>query len=227
MCDLNVKVRMYVSIYIHTYLQILWFTSYLLTSLCLKHKHSPSYIWKCSKFHAEFQYWICSTVIRNCKKFVLIWQTTISNTPRLPVYINQNEQKIKFVFQKTHRDRFSREIFTCHLCPQTFLYTRSLSGHVKRVHGKERNYQCKFCRREFSQKSALKTHTDAQHTSREDPRYSCGSCEYRTCYKSNLVIHELQHDVDRKNQLCYFCGKSFTTFYGLAAHGRKFHTLEK
>lgn len=130
-------------------------------------------------------------------------------------------------FQKTHRDPTSREVFTCHLCPQTFLYTRSLSGHVKSVHGKDRNYQCKFCNRKFSQKSCMRTHIDAQHTSSEDPRYSCGSCEYKTDYKGNFDQHKRKHEIDRKNQSCYFCGKTFTTFYGLARHCRQFHTREK
>ncbi|XP_035711189.1 gastrula zinc finger protein XlCGF57.1-like [Folsomia candida] len=131
------------------------------------------------------------------------------------------------IHEKTHRDPTSREVFTCHLCPQTFLYTRSLSGHVKSVHGKDRNYQCKFCNRKFSQKSCMRTHIDAQHTSSEDPRYSCGSCEYKTDYKGNFDQHKRKHEIDRKNQSCYFCGKTFTTFYGLARHCRQFHTREK
>ncbi|XP_035713656.1 zinc finger protein 782-like [Folsomia candida] len=124
----------------------------------------------------------------------------------------------------THLEKSERKVFTCKLCPMTFLTSSGLRGHIQVFHENQKNHPCTFCGKRFSGSNDLKRHVQAKHPVNEEEIHFCDKCEYRSQSKRNLIAHKRRHGAKKRE--CYFCGKKFFTFQDLVSHCGHIHTLE-
>lgn len=66
---------------------------------------------------------------------------------------------------------------------------KELQIHVKTVHEKRRDFECKNCERKFSQNASLKQHIKVVHEGKKC--FECVSCKKKFGEKGNLKTHEM------------------------------------
>ncbi|OXA45234.1 oocyte zinc finger protein XlCOF19-like [Folsomia candida] len=128
--------------------------------------------------------------------------------------------------EMTHLEKSARDMFQCHVCPQTFLNRTSLQHHIRVGHENQRNYPCSSCDKRFSTSRDLMRHVEAVHATNKEKIHSCDKCEYKSHSKANLANHRVRHNTMARRHGCYFCGKKFYTFFELVSHCQV-HTFEK
>lgn len=82
---------------------------------------------------------------------------------------------------------------------------KDLTEPVKKAKKKEEKYTCKKCKKRFSTKSSLRTHTETDH---KTPTFACETCQKCFTRKSNLMGHILSHALEKRHK-CTICRKSF------------------
>lgn len=114
----------------------------------------------------------------------------------------------------------------CKFCHKLFTQSTHLEVHI-RSHMGLKPYKCEFCEKRFTQGGNLRTHMRL-HTG-EKP-YKCLKCGKLFSRKGNLQAHELTHE-SKKPFICKFdhCNKEFTQLGNMKAHQNRFHleTLNK
>lgn len=114
----------------------------------------------------------------------------------------------------------------CPQCPKTFLCRSGLHKHIRFYHENRKDHYCKFCDKWFTTRTHLKVHMEAKHLPRNELKYSCDKCEYKTHSKKYLFAHKTRHKGSSRRE-CYFCGRQFLDFTGLVRHLGKIHNLER
>ena len=89
---------------------------------------------------------------------------------------NESTKNVKEEPQKSKTDGK----YSCYLCKKMFMGNRNLNGHLKAMHGDER--QCGKCQVTFADKHELKSHYI--HCP-----YTCSFCKFNSLKKSNFVRH--------------------------------------
>ncbi|CAG5057388.1 unnamed protein product [Parnassius apollo] len=84
------------------------------------------------------------------------------------------------------------KIRTCEICGKTFDWMPYFWAHMRRKHGKKRNYKCKQCDKSFLMKYQLRDH---QEKHLEERNFVCDVCSERFKTKAGLVRHcQLHHN---------------------------------
>lgn len=91
-------------------------------------------------------------------------------------------------------DRNSLKKFQCPFCLQKFKYPHNVSSHLRKVHLKEKGYQCQKSNYNTGSLSQIKEHFERVH----DPElgvsmFTCNSCGYRALSEQGLSTHTRTH----------------------------------
>ncbi|CAG0892396.1 unnamed protein product [Darwinula stevensoni] len=129
------------------------------------------------------------------------------------------------------------QLYFCAICPYNTHYKGNARTH-KRVHTRERPFQCSLCEKSFTVKSNLYRHMNSSHaifkvedyiwggrTSGGIQVYFCGVCTYMTHSKGHARIHRRVHTQEKPYQ-CTVCHKHFTQSSTLYRHLRAMMKLE-
>ncbi|XP_058028105.1 zinc finger protein 883-like [Ahaetulla prasina] len=111
--------------------------------------------------------------------------------------------------------------WNCAECGKSFRWTSELTSHV-RIHTGEKPFPCATCGKRFRLNSDLTLHKRV-HTV-EKP-YKCLQCGKSFSNSRNLTFHTRRHMGEKPYQ-CTECGKSFNSSGSLASHNQ-IHTGEK
>ena len=109
----------------------------------------------------------------------------------------------------------------CDVCKKRFYEYSDLVDHLKNSHKVPRPYQCKVCKKMFTQKHYVSLHMRV-HTG-EKP-YKCTLCPRSYTHKTSFTIHMRIHNGERPYE-CGICGKRCYDKSGLTSHMRS-HTKE-
>ena len=122
--------------------------------------------------------------------------------------------------QDVHRDPSERlNTVICPQCGVTYRDQHSLNHHVKRVHLKERNFQCNHCEMSFFNRRQLLGHVSDRH---EEKKFFCPECNKGFGRKTPLIKHIRVIHMNVKQFRCTLCNQSFQSSCNLSYHvGRK------
>ncbi|XP_076042118.1 uncharacterized protein LOC143026012 [Oratosquilla oratoria] len=109
----------------------------------------------------------------------------------------------------------------CVVCGKRFFRREDCIRHANTAHTVPRPYQCKICRKRFTQKHYVSLHMRV-HTG-ERP-YKCKLCPNTYTHKTSYTIHMRIHNGERP-YVCDVCGKKCYDKSGLTSHMRS-HTKE-
>lgn len=119
--------------------------------------------------------------------------------------------------RKTH---VAEKSFKCE-CGKAFKTSNVFENHKKRMHSREKTYQCDQCDKRFFWRSALLIHLKVHATGKV---LKCPKSESTVSIKSELTPHEVLH-TGEKPFLCVQCGKRYWLKHTLKVH-MKTHTGE-
>jgi hypothetical protein len=102
--------------------------------------------------------------------------------------------------------RLNEKRFSCDVCKKRFTNRNHLDTHT-RVHTGERTFSCEICKKQFTRRSGLKTHIRLH--SGERP-FSCKVCNKKFTLSSYLARHLKVHSGE-KRFLCEVCKKNVST----------------
>ncbi|KAH0952494.1 hypothetical protein HN011_000637 [Eciton burchellii] len=85
-------------------------------------------------------------------------------------------------------------------------------------------YHCRFCQKNFAQKSVYQSHMRSHGKDGEDP-YPCNICGKTFAVPARLTRHYRTHTGEKPYQ-CEYCSKSFSVKENLSVH-RRIHTKER
>lgn len=123
----------------------------------------------------------------------------------------------------TGRVHIDRKLNACHTCTKSFPSAHGLSVHLRRVHEKERKWECTVCGYQFRCKSRVERHM-LIHTG-EKP-FKCEVCSKTFTRKFSMDLHIKTVHVGERKWKCSTCGAGFGQKYNLRVHERV-HAREK
>ncbi|XP_026747907.1 zinc finger protein 43-like isoform X2 [Trichoplusia ni] len=125
--------------------------------------------------------------------------------------------RIHFKKAKRHRDASSYN-HACPLCPLRLPSSSSLSGHLSSAHAQPRPFPCARCRRRYSSRDALRSHTWRHHQR--------GGCQDENkARKSVLKVHVRSQSGPRPHACD--CGATFTQLSSLRTHQITKHSKQE
>ncbi|XP_064115299.1 zinc finger and BTB domain-containing protein 24-like [Macrobrachium nipponense] len=123
--------------------------------------------------------------------------------------------------QSSTDDTVGKPVNECAVCGKRFFRREDFLTHKANAHKIPRPYECKVCKKRFTQKHYVALHMRV-HTG-ERP-YKCGLCSNTYTHKTSFTIHMRIHNGDRPYR-CGLCGKRCYDKSGLTSHMRS-HTKE-
>ncbi|XP_076446179.1 uncharacterized protein LOC143283751 isoform X2 [Babylonia areolata] len=129
-------------------------------------------------------------------------------------FVTLSKSKLMSHVQRQHKGNQ----FGCDLCGKTFCNKTSLIRHHASHSGPQ--HCCDVCGKMFKVQKAMINHRKTHEEGYTKPVFSCKLCE-KTFSSQYLVDCHVRsfHLGQRKNYLCSFCGKKFTTKHSLQEHG--------
>ena len=82
---------------------------------------------------------------------------------------------------------------TCPICTKK-ISEDFLTRHIETVHEGKRLYECKICKKSYTQKTHLNTHIEATH---KMSKHKCGQCKYETTHKYAMKTSGLTGTLQR------------------------------
>lgn len=125
-----------------------------------------------------------------------------------------------FLTHTTNSHKIPRP-FQCKVCKKRFTQKHYVTLHM-RVHTGERPYKCKLCSNTYTHKTSYTIHMRIHNGDRP---YICGICGKKCYDKSGLTSHMRSHTKETPYE-CEVCGRRFTHSKSLLVHRRN-HTGEK
>ena len=102
--------------------------------------------------------------------------------------------------------------FRCSLCPETFVYKKSLDTHLNKLHGLKKKtdfkYQCTECDKATDDLTEFQVHTNRHHNIKP---YRCNLCNAKSFYSQSQLSEHLRKcrsSMEPKFE-CSVCGKKF------------------
>ncbi|XP_047477419.1 zinc finger protein 484-like [Penaeus chinensis] len=129
-------------------------------------------------------------------------------------------QREDFLNHRANSHKIPRP-FQCKICKKRFTQKHYVTLHM-RVHTGERPYKCKLCANTYTHKTSFTIHMRIHNGERP---YMCGVCGKKCYDKSGLTSHMRSHTKETPYQ-CEVCGRRFTHSKSLLVHRRN-HTGEK
>lgn len=117
----------------------------------------------------------------------------------------------------------STQRFICEACGSTFKQKSGLKEHFASVHSPDRCATCDICQKTFKSLRTLREHLEIYHL--KNCQFQCEKCDRKFGRKSDLKIHERQHDTFKEFS-CSICGHQFTHRKRLKEH-EKIHLSQK
>ena len=119
-----------------------------------------------------------------------------TNLKRHVMYIHNSENAVRF---------------RCNTgtCEKSFTSKHKLNMHIRAVHQKIREFQCKTCFNTFAYQNNLKTHEKTVHGGREK-NFKCTQCPRAYIIKAYLQKHMKTHTGDKEFK-CLTCDAAFYT----------------
>jgi len=118
---------------------------------------------------------------------------------------------------------------TCKHCNRVFSEKQILKKHIDFVHlnNPKPIYSCNECRKEFSTRHTLKTHSSVHI----GVSYPCEKCDYKTKLQVNLYLHKKRHHEEKKWYFCQTCdykgSKRDLRVHTESKHGSKLFKCDK
>ena len=115
--------------------------------------------------------------------------------------------------------------FCCNICKKFFSSKRSLTTHTANLHGsKENTNSCTICEKTFYNEKTLIDHVNGVH--KKIKNYKCDSCGLLKTKKAELNRHnKMKHSNMPKTTFnCDKCNKSLGTKTTLNSHIERFHS---
>ena len=129
---------------------------------------------------------------------------------------------------RSHYEGKSAEKFKCNLCNFTSPVRRSVTGHMRSVHGevtdtkRKKALKCSLCDHSAPCKSRLLEHIMIVHQKIKD--HVCKHCGFATSRKQNLTLHVRSVHCKEKPFQCTICGHTSAQSNALTDHIEIVHT---
>ena len=135
------------------------------------------------------------------------------------------------------------EAWHCAYCGKGFQRKESLYNHVEKLHFSMFPYHCSICKAGFVRAVLLEKHMATEHSlldfqapagrrphfkynRSEEDELSCGMCDSKFFYKSQLVQHVFNSHNDAFPFHCDVCQQVFLERYFLVLHCKRAHAIE-
>ncbi|XP_055550442.1 zinc finger protein 436-like [Wyeomyia smithii] len=110
----------------------------------------------------------------------------------------------------------------CNICNKGFSSVRYLETH-KKIHNQQRVSDCKYCDKNFANKTEQRQHMKLEH--QKGTTFLCSECGQSFMRNDYLLVHMRRHN-GIKPYKCKFCSKAFPRATDLRVH-EKYHTNDK
>ena len=118
-------------------------------------------------------------------------------------------------------EHYEVKTFECKSCRKSYSNKENLWAHIAQNHGKK--FDCDSCEKSFKTDQELKLHDDEDHTN----NYDCVKCDHQSSSESLLNKHiEIKHSNNQrecKGVGSRQCGKNFKSYNDLMDHRRDDH----
>lgn len=118
------------------------------------------------------------------------------------------------VHMKRHLVADQAKQFQCTACRKSFHFQYQQQLHYRRIHERERPYECTECNERFFNQQALRTHGATHRGIRE---FACGECNGKFFTAGALKKHQITHS-DARPYKCDQCGGLFKMADTLRRH---------
>lgn len=115
-------------------------------------------------------------------------------------------------------------VLECNVCMRVFAHKRTLTRHVREVHGPKHGSKCSQCGRECKNQRTLLQHVRNVHARK---KFACKHCQLKFTHARQLRAHHQLKRCAVANAMrrfkCRQCRRGFTTLTALYTHKRRSH----
>ena len=117
-----------------------------------------------------------------------------------------------------HMGIHKRKKFSCYKCELNFESKDNLDIHLN-MH-KKNEFSCAKCEKKFANERRLEHHIRSEHRDNENRQFNCEDCFFQGEARIDLRRHikNTHHTPSDYVEMCYKCGKDFTSYYLLMNH---------
>ena len=134
--------------------------------------------------------------------------------------ILSTKSKLKEHVKNVHNE--VKKMWYCDSCDFLTKDRAYLKRHIENFHSKGKSYKCEMCSKAFKSLEYLNRHKKRRHT-KQDKRFSCDQCDYRTMTKQTLETHKNGVHLGLRPFKCKACGQGFTQNAHMNSHYQRVH----